>query len=287
MKTGIIAARYYRPQTSAAFITAGAVAFATLFTSGCTHFAKTRSKTAAQLEEHSRALTSGIVDVLHLQPTERRDAFTDVALQLAQEDQRIEGLPLEPIAVGALVGIVDTNVSPVEAIAQRAVAREEVAKRITEARGLLAKNRRAEERLVAFGEQFEQTRNEQRVRWFKRGTIVTVVLGGLIALAFFVPASIPILGRILAFCVGRFPAFAGTAGVVSVKAFDAVVKGIERMRNTTAPAVPSQFGNQIAGGSQSAQSAQLAELQSHLSIEMDAAHKALVRERKAALKLDR
>ena len=282
MKTGIIAAGYYsrRPQTSVAFLTVLGVALVG-FTSGCTHVAKTRNKTSAQLEEHSRAFTSGIVDVLHLQPTERRDEFTHVALELAQEDQRIEGLPLEPIAVGALAGIVDTNLPAAEAREEHTDAREDVTWRIAEARALLAQNRRAEDRLQAFGEEFERTRNEQRVRWFKRGTIVTVVLGGFIALAFFVPASVPILGRILAFCVGRFPALAGTAGVVSVKAFDAVVKAIERTRNSPAPTAPSQFGNQIAG------EPELADLHLHLSSEMDAAHKALVRKRKGALKLDR
>jgi hypothetical protein len=280
MKTGIIAARHHSrgPQTSVAFVAALVVALAG-FGTGCTHVARTRNKTSAQLEEHSRAFTSGIVDVLHLQPTERRDEFTNVALELAQEDQRIEGLPLEPIAVGALAGIVDTNLSPAEAREERTDAHEGVTRRIAEARALLAKNRRAEDRLQAFGEEFERTRNEQRVRWFKRGTLVTVILGGFMALAFFVPASVPVLGRILAFCVGRFPALAGTAGVVSVKAFDAVVKAIERTRNTPTP--PSQFGNQMAG------EPELADLQFHLSSEMDAAHKALVRKRKAALKLDR
>lgn len=278
MKTGIIAAGYYSRGPQTLFITAFTVALVG-FGSGCTHVAKTRNKTSAQLEEHSRALTSGIVEVLHLQPTERRDEFTNVALELAREDQRFEGLPVEPIAVGALVGIVDTNLSSAEAIVQRADARQEVAHRIAEARALLAKNRSAEDRLHAFGEQFERTRNEQRLRWFKRGTVVTFVLGGFIALAFFVPASVPILGRILAFGVGRFPALAGTAGVVSVKAFDAVVKAIERTRHTPTP--PSQFGNQITA------EPELPDLQFHLSIEMDAAHKALVRKRKAALKLDR
>src|SRR5688572_17589650 len=148
MKTGIIAA--HSPQTSAVRITAIILAITASLASGCTHAAKTRSKTSTQLEEYSRAFTSGIVDVLHLQPTEQRDAFTDVALQLAQEDQRIEGLPLESIAVGALAGVVDTNFSPAEATEQQFEACDDIAQRIAETRALLAKNRRAEDRLLAF-----------------------------------------------------------------------------------------------------------------------------------------
>ena len=136
--------------------------------------------------------------------------------------------------------------------------------------------------MLAFGERFEIERNQQRIRWFQRGTLLTLVLGGFIALVVFVPASIPVLGHILAWCVARFPALAGTAGVVSVKAFDAIVKAIERMKST--PPLenqPPQFGNFTTPAPG------LNELHFHLSREMDAAHKSLVRTRKTALELDR
>ncbi|MGZ8939563.1 MAG: hypothetical protein ACXW32_10175, partial [Limisphaerales bacterium] len=98
----------------------------------------------------------------------------------------------------------------------------------------------------------------------------------------FVPASLPLLGRMLAWCVGRFPALAGMAGVVSVKAFDAVVKAIERTKSAQPfQNHPHQFGNL------SATAPRLDELHWQLSREMDAAHKALVRKRKTALALDR
>jgi hypothetical protein len=264
----------------AAIITTLAVA-ATL-SSGCTHATKIRVKTEAKLQEHSRAFTTAVVDTLHAQPTERRDEFTELALQLAQQDQRVEGFPLDPLRVGDLLGIEKTNLPPEAAPAKQKVAQEQLNGRFNDAQRLLTRERQAENRLLAFGERFEEGRNEQRVRWFKRGTVLTLVASALAALVFFVPASVPVLGRILAWCVSRFPALAGTAGVVSVKAFDAVVKGIERMKST-APFEnqPHPFGNFSGTGPG------LEELHLHLSREMDSAHKALVRKRKMALGLER
>src|SRR5687768_9307437 len=72
--------------------------------SGCTHVAKNHQRQNARLAEHSRALTTAVVETLHLQPHERRDEFTSTALELAQHDQRIEGIPLERISVEHLLG---------------------------------------------------------------------------------------------------------------------------------------------------------------------------------------
>lgn len=188
------------------------IALLALFCAGCTHVSQTRSKTSAQLDEHSRSLTTAVVDTLHLQPTERRDEFTDTALRLAREDQRIEGLPLASVPIADLIGFADTNLSPAEIAAQQTRAKENLAKQFAEIRELLGTERRAQDRLVAFGQRFEQERNERRVSLFKRWSTTALVLGGLVALAVFCPAAIPLLGRLLAWGVARFPALAGTAG---------------------------------------------------------------------------
>jgi len=81
----------------------------TFLATGCTHVASKRAKTHSQLDEHSRALTTAVVDSLQLQPREQRDNYTEFALRVAREDQRIEGLPLNPIAVEPFVQANATN----------------------------------------------------------------------------------------------------------------------------------------------------------------------------------
>ena len=274
MKTGKI------PGSNSLLPALGRIALlaALLFASGCTHVAKKHQRQNARLAEHSRALTTAVVETLHSQPHERRDAFTSTALELAQHDQRIEGIPLDPISVPHLLGT-DTNVSPAEMLSQQNAARNDLDRRLADIQQLRTQQRASEEQLIAFGEQFEHDRNARRTRWFQRGLAVVLAVGGIVALIVFVPASIPLLGRILAFCVTKFPALAGTAGVVSVKAFDAVVKAVEYARSKSAGS--SQFGNQVG------EAQRIGDLEFHLSREMDASHKALVRQRKAALHLAR
>jgi hypothetical protein len=248
----------------------GALAIGT----GCTHVARSRDRVASRLDEHSRAYTSAVVDALQLQPMDQRDHFTATALQLAQFDQRIEGIPLHPIAVTDLIDPARTNRSKQTAAAANLAARD------NEVRGLLTQQRRQQDRLIAFGEQFEQTRNAQRLTWFKRSSFAVLAIGVFVTLFVFCPALIPVAGRLLAGCVARFPALAGGVGVVSLKAFDSLVKGIEQTRLRAGSAGAERFGNQIGASDFSD------ELLFNLSREMDAAHKALVRQRKTALKLD-
>ena len=268
MKTGKILRALGKTAFIAALLCAG----------GCTHVAKHHHRQNARLAEHSRALTTAVVDTLHLQPRERRDQFTSIALELAQHDQAIEGIPLDPLSVTHLLGT-ETNLSPAEAMSKQNAARNDLDRRLADIQQLRTQQRASQEQLIAFGARFEHARNAQRTRLLQRGLAVVLAVGAIVALIVFVPASIPLLGRILAFCVTKFPALAGTAGVVSVKAFDAVVKGIEQLRSSAGNS--SQFGNQVE------LSRVPGELEFHLSREMDASHKALVRQRKAALHLAR
>src|SRR5688572_25897542 len=254
---------------------------ALLFASGCTHVAKHHQRQNARLAEHSRAFTTAVVDTLQLQPHEHRDEFTSIALELAQHDQRIEGIPLDPISVAHLLGADNTNQSPAEAMSKQNAARTDLDRRLAEIQQLRTRLRASEEQLIAFGERFEHARNAQRTHLFQRGLAVALSIGTIVVLIVFVPASIPLIGRILAFCVMKFPALAGTAGVVSVKAFDAVVKAVEHVRSARSNS--SQFVNQVDQDAP----VESGELEYHLSREMDASHKALVRQRKAALHLAR
>jgi hypothetical protein len=81
-----------------------------------------------------------------------------------------------------------------------------------------------------------------------------------------------LLGRLLAWCVGRFPSLASKLGVVATEAFDSVVRGVENFKSTA-----------LSNDGHSTVSAE--NLHASLSREMDAAHKELVRTRKTDLKL--
>lgn len=246
-----------------------------ILSTGCTHFAAKRAQARAQLDEHSRALTTAVVDSLTLQPAEDRDSYTEFALRVAREDQRIEGLPLDPIAVEPFVQPSATNALP-KLQAERALGQ-----RFTEIEKLLASERQQTEHLLEFGAAHEAERNRARVRWTKWIGGSSLLIGGLVAFCVFVPAALPILGRLLAWIVSKIPSAAGAFGVVSVQAFDAVVKGIERTKSNP-PSNNAGLSNAAVPTVPAADS-WTSLLHLNLSREMDAAHKALVRARKAAL----
>src|SRR5688572_14109407 len=83
---------------------------------GCTYFQKKETRLTGILAEESKALTTAVVDVLHLQPPEERDRFTATALEFATQDQRLEGLPLKPFDARGLVGVENLNSKSVETL---------------------------------------------------------------------------------------------------------------------------------------------------------------------------
>ena len=270
-------------------------------TTGCTHFATNRNKVNETLAEESRALTTAVVDSLQSQPANERDAYTVTALAFAKQDQRVEGFPLKPFDVPALLagmGITN-NLPPLSGPPAVEVAREEVAERFEKQDELLAKRAVVESRLIERGAQFEEERNERIKRWTKFGVWGTTLIGGAIALFVFCPIALPICGRLLAWVVGKIPSLASAFGVVSVKAFDAVLRGIEKTKeqharlepggpriSTAAPTVPvaNALLASSSGDSRRGQTISwIDQLHNHLSREMDAAHKTLVRARKTQL----
>ena len=240
--------------TSCALLLCGA-----LCAGGCGHTAARRAEVQEKLKVHSQALTTAVVEVLELQPATNRNELSELALTLAREDQRIEGLPAEPRRAEELAG----------------KGKAGLAGWFKEIGGLLKEERRLTERLARLGAKQEEETNARRAFWAKWIGGGTVLMGGLIALCVFFPVAIPMLGRVFAWAAGKLPSIAGALGVVSVQAFDAVVRGIERSR---AASDSTPLHNQGKGGTEEA-------LETSLAREMDREHKRLVRSRKAALHL--
>ncbi|MGV3771992.1 MAG: hypothetical protein ACO1QB_03760 [Verrucomicrobiales bacterium] len=249
------------------------------------------SRVENHLTEESRRLTTAVVDTLQLQPAEQRDVYSSTALQIAAQDQRIEGISLDPIHVPVLLGLGDVTAK------EQAKAAADLQNEFERINGWLKKRANSQQRLLQAGLEAEDARARKVRFWAKLAGFVSLPVAAMIALFVFVPAAIPICGRLLGWVVSKVPSLAGAAGVVSVKAFDAVVKGIERTRSTAstkisgvAPTVStSALGTEESGTSRRhpdgpALNAWIAELELNLSRGMDQAHKALVQRRKLAFK---
>lgn len=263
---------------------------AVLMFTGCTQMALRRSKTASALQEESKALTTAVVDILQSEPTAERNIYSLTALTFAKQDQLVEGFPAKSFDVpGLLTDLGATNQPETTRFTDHApgASRHEVAERFNLQNDLRAALDKEESRLIEFGAKAEASRNEKITRWTKFSFGAVTLLGGTIALFVFFPIAIPIAGRFLGWLVSKLPGLASSCGVVSVKAFDAIVRAIEKTRQETSPAastVPVANALLAQGTSRRAPAEDfLSKLQNQLSREMDAAHKALVRSRKTKL----
>jgi len=236
--------------------------------SGCTHWAVRQQETSANLAEESRVLTTAVVDTLNAQPTTNRDEYSEVARRLATQDQRLEGLPEQPLPVRPLIKE-ERDTLAVAGDRQPGPARAALEERFEEQNRLITRARRAEGKLQTMGAQAEAERNARISRWTKWLSFGGLGLGGLVALMVLVPVCIPLLGRLLAWLAGKLPSLAGALGVVSLRAFDALVRGVERWKESSRQ-----------GSLSEAQRTAIEALETNLSREMDAEHKELVRARK-------
>lgn len=264
---------------------------------GCTQMASKRNKTLRALDEESRALTTAVVDVLQSEPTEQRDVFSLTALAFAKQDQRVEGLPVKSFDVpglmtdlGATNAVGSAGLSAGErglASAEPGAPRREVLERFEEQDRLIGSLAKEEAKLIDLGVKAEAARNEKITRWTKLSLGTFTFFGGAIAVFVFFPVAISVAGRFLGWLVSKLPGLASACGVVSVKAFDAVVRAIEKTKQESSPAAPTvpvansllTQGNSRRGPAEDF----INKLQNQLSREMDAAHKALVRSRKTKL----
>src|SRR4051812_1702055 len=161
---------------------------------GCTHLHKSQTKLGRQLAEESRALTTGVVDALQLQPPDHRDLFTATALEFARQDQRLEGLPVKPFNAPALV---ETNLAPAEVETHRTEARADLQRRFALENKLLARQFAVTEKLLDFGIEHETARNARIRAWTKWLGGGSLLIGALVALCTFFPAAAPLVGRLL------------------------------------------------------------------------------------------
>ena len=252
-----------------------------LTASGCSRLPRQHERLNAELAEESRALTTAVVDALNLQPGERRDEFTESALRLARQDQRIEGLPLQPFDLPVLLAQ-SNAIAPAPSADQTTAAWRDLEQRFAAQNELLEREGVTSGALLQKGLETVREQNRVRVAWTKRLLALGLPFAGLVALCVFFPAAIPLVGRVLAWLVAKIPALSSAAGVVSVQAFDAVVRGLERAK--AASNGPSGMANRAgAPGAPSLNPAWVDLLQERLGREMDASHKELVRYRKRVL----
>lgn len=181
--------------------------------------AKKVDSNAAVLAEKSRELNKGASDALDLAPT--NNPPTELAQKFLEKNQQIVGLPLVPYdVIGILTGIKGAG----EKLDKRFDA---LAVSLADRQKLEIKLDAANAELQDLGRKYETQHKQNVVKRVWRWSIATFGIGGVIALMFFVPAVIPIFGRVLAWIVSMFPKVAGWAGVVGVKSFDLVVKSIQ------------------------------------------------------------
>jgi hypothetical protein len=240
-------------------------ALAATILSGCTMFGRKEQRRSAavndnadQLAEHSRALTTGVVDTLGLAPTNR---FVDLAIDLAKHDQQIEGLPITRIPVADL-------------LAGSKAAFQDLQKRYGEQNKLLQQNaelqsklRDTEEKLIAMGKLYEAERNKKIWRRTWGWLTATFGFAGAVAICIFFPAVIPIAIQFVGWIVAKIPALAGALGVVPKQAFDSLVVGVQKIRKAA----------------EDRNNASIDEINAELEKATDAAHRKLIKHRKLKL----
>lgn len=236
-----------------------------LLGSGCTFWGKKSDKAqvkvdlnASAIAEESRALTTGIVDVLHEAPD---GPEVDLAQRFAERDQQLEGTPLKRIDVA---GLLTNDVQALKDLTARFKLQETL---LVENLKLRQEKDKAQAELVAMGKLYEAERNKSIVKRFWLWATGTFGLLGGIAFVVFCPAiALPLLSQVLAFVVRRFPSLVSWFGVVAKGSFDAVVEGVGNVRKAykEAPAVRK-------------------EIDTHLLIATDRPEKRLIEARRKAL----
>ena len=253
---------------------------------GCTHRAATRQKLDAKLVEAARVNNEAARQALDLKPFTNRDGCSETARAFVSQNQRVLGSPVHPLPVPEMLAQVDqarsnsasNNLSTAPGIALQAAVTDTLREPFAAQDRVLGRQRAVVERLTQMGAEAESTRNARISFWARWVGRLTLPAAGLIALMVFAPAVIPILGRLLAWLVGKLPTLAGYVGVVGTNAFDATVKGIEAWKQSAASTQPPG-PNPNPNPATAPQPALL----NALSQSMDGSHKALVRARRNAV----
>jgi len=233
---------------------------------GCTfrraaqgHVAASVAFNQVKLDEEARTLTTALVDVLALAPTNQH---VSLALDLAQHAQQIEGIPTQRMDVNALLAEQD---AAWDALKTRYQIQNSL---LTQKAALTAKLRDSEAKLIEMGKLYEAEKNRSIVKRIWHLTIGTLGIGGVIALCVFCPALIPLGGAFVSWLIGKVPALASLFGVVGKRAFDAVVKGVGQAKEKLKETHPE--ADEILG--------------TELEKATDAEHRVLIQQRRAILK---
>lgn len=195
---------------------------------GCTFFGskegKQRSAVTAnqnQIDEEVRANNTGAVDALQVAPT---NAATVLAKRLTMKNQQLIGLPLKRLPVDeALSGMAEA----IDSIDQRLDLQDHL---IQERDEYKRKYEETRDQLVDMGKKYEAERNKSILSRIWHWTMATLGLTGLIALGILCPAIIPIVGKILAWIIGRVPMLGSYFGMVGRDAFKSVVNAVSDIR---------------------------------------------------------
>ncbi len=196
---------------------------------GCTHQAGRIKREETAVSRNEKALetrvqenVTGALDALHMAPT---NPPTNLASALLQDTQQIVGLPVQRIPVGDILA----GLKPAVDDLQRRFDQTEAL--LKERSALNERLQATEARLVEMGKLYEAEKNKNIVKRVWHSLVATLGIGGVIALCVFFPAIIPVLINCVGWLVGKVPQLASLFGVVSKKAFDAVVTGVEKVRD--------------------------------------------------------
>ena len=211
-------------------------------TSGCTRFSHQTSPARPVVHETSPASVPKEHDSSRVRPQILSQNSPVRSLAIEREIQRIEPPSSEALPGPNVTRPAETNLA-----------------------------RSLEEHLLQIALALEAQKTAPQTQYQNWDDTFSLSLVALIAIILFFPAATPLAGRILASLVDQIPALAGPAGVVSVRAFDALVRAVERSKSTA----------RLENASNTERS--LDQLLSNLSREMDRSHKRLVSVRKRAL----
>lgn len=225
-----------------------ALLIAACFTS-CTHHAQTAAKTDAKLQERERELWDAAHKANEHGDQRLRTAVTvagfmvatpaasNLVMQLQKElvkaltayelsdDFILQGAAVSGAPTHPQDDTVNGLLSDNEQLRKQAVAANNARK--TEVETEVSRRKKAEAKLLEMGAQLEAEKNRNIVSRVWHWAIGTLGIGGLIALCFFFPFLIPLVGKLIGFVVTKIPSLASAFGVVAVKSYDALVHGVE------------------------------------------------------------
>lgn len=221
-------------------ICAHLILFATLFFSGCSTLPLFQTPeqrqeavvrkidvTEEELIERSREMTAAINDLsgLAFERTDLEPTSIEQLIEiLAEEDERVEGSPIQRIDAEALLERFETEredlIRDMENV-QR--SNTSLLERIN--------HLERENRSLSYELNRESKKNilDHFWSWIRSFSLATIITTAILFIVFG-PAAIPIIFSFVVFFINRVPSIIGFLGIVSKAAFDSVVRGVQDVR---------------------------------------------------------